>query len=253
MDCARSGPSLASPPDRTGRRGPAAFVRAFAVAWALAAVTAVRAEPMDEGLRAQLEDLAAREGLTVRGLERVAEASARELAGETLEDRIKWLLIGFNYMLLHDSEGNIAELRILGGQAADPTGPRRFTVATTRRDSHHLVDALLVGPTGAWRQRTLILDTGASTIVLPASMIASLGFRSADLADGWAETAGGRVEAKVARLESVTVGQAVARDVEVTFIEDKQIGGKALLGMSFLDRFQLSIDDASGYITLTAK
>lgn len=225
----------------------------MAWAWALATAPAAQAEAIEGGLRAQLEDLAAREGLTLRGLERVEAASARELAGESLEERLRWLLVGFNYMLLHDADGAVAELRILGAQTAEPTGPRRFSVPTARRGPHHLVDTVLVGPTGAWQQRSLILDTGASTIVLPASMIATLGFRAADLADGWVETAGGRVEAKVARLDSVTAGQAVARDVEVTFIEDAQLGGKALLGMSFLDRFQLSIDDAGGYITLTAK
>ncbi|MFQ5774552.1 MAG: TIGR02281 family clan AA aspartic protease [Kiloniellaceae bacterium] len=211
------------------------------------------AEVPEGGLQAQLRTLAEAEGVAVKGIERVGEASAREMEGGNLAARLKSLLFGYNYMLMHDSAGNIAEVRILGVERPAAAIPSRFAVPATRRGPHHEVDAVLVGPTGAWRQLPLILDTGASTIVLPASTIGRLGFRAADLEDGMAETAGGQVKAKVGRLASVTVGQAVVRDVAVLFIEDARIGGKALLGMSFLDHFRLTIDDAGQQIILTRK
>ncbi len=52
-------------------------------------------------------------------------------------------------------------------------------------------------------------------------------------------------------LTSVEFGQAVERDVAVTFIDDSRLRGTMLLGMSFLGRYRLTIDDADNRITLS--
>ena len=70
---------------------------------------------------------------------------------------------------------------------------------------------------------------------------------------GWAQTANGRVRAKTGTLHSVAVGNATARDVTVTFLEDKRLNGSRLLGMSFLQRFRMTIDDANSRIILTSE
>ena len=44
---------------------------------------------------------------------------------------------------------------------------------------------------GRRRKLSLVVDTGATTVVLPSSMIGPLGFAAEDLQDGWSETAGG--------------------------------------------------------------
>jgi aspartyl protease family protein len=84
-------------------------------------------------------------------------------------------------------------------------------------------------------------------------MIPQLGFGDTDLSDGWTETAGGRVKAKAGRLASVMVGHARAQDVVVTFIDDERIGDKALLGMSFLSHFRLTIEEPGDGIMLMAR
>jgi len=211
------------------------------------------AQGTGDGLKGQLRALAEAEGLEVRGLERLGDASARVDDGGKVADRLQSLLFGYNYMLIHESDGRIAGVRIMGVARARHATPRQIAVPVTRRGIHHEVDAVLVGPAGAWLRRRLIVDTGASTVVLPASALAPLGFRAADLAEGWSETAGGRVRARRGLLASVALGQAIVRDVAVTFIDDERIGGTALLGMSFLDRFRLTIDDAAGQILLSAK
>jgi aspartyl protease family protein len=123
-------------------------------------------------------------------------------------------------------------------------------VKTERRGRQHVVEAELVGPNGARHMVRLVVDTGASTVVLPSSMIAPLGFRVEKLEEDEAETANGTVDVKMGTLRSVRVGQAKVSDVSVGFIEDEQIGDQHLLGMSFLGRFRLTIDDKTDRVVL---
>lgn len=247
------------PAPRRGRPHPPKLWRGFA-AVLLAAVSGVtvgvptpRAQTDADSLRIQLGDLAYTEGIAISGLARVGDAAPREERGKTLYSRLRSLLLGYNYLLVHDSSGAIEAVRIMGVERARPVQPRRFYVPAMRRGDHHEIDAILTGPGGMWQALRLLLDTGASTIVLPASAIEPLGFAEEDLSDVAAATAGGEVPARTGRLASVTVGNAVAADVAVTFIDDERFQGPPLLGMSFLNQFDLAIDDAAGQIILTAK
>ncbi len=58
---------------------------------------------------------------------------------------------------------------------------------------------------------------------------------------------------KLGKLNSVQVGHAHVRDVAVGFIEDEKIGEQHLLGMSFLGRFRLTIDDEGNRIILSPR
>jgi len=95
-----------------------------------------------------------------------------------------------------------------------------------------------------------MVDTGASTVVLPASMIEALGFSTRDLSEKSVETVAGAVVAKLARLDAVQVGGATVEDVAVTFIPAAYLGDQKLLGMSFLDSFKVTIDDVNDEIVL---
>ncbi len=128
-----------------------------------------------------------------------------------------------------------------------------YTIRTTRRGAHHLVETVLVGPNGTGQTFSLILDTGASTIVLPSSMIEELGFKSNELKSGMANTANGQVPIRLGKLQQAQIGHAKAREVAVGFIADDKIGNKYLLGMSFLNRFRVTIDDDTNRLTLLAK
>ena len=207
------------------------------------------------GLQERLEALAAAKGFTVSGLERLAEAPAKFTAvppaGAPLSQRIRALLGGYNYVLLYDGEGRVTELRISG--LAPAAVPARGSVATTRLGPHHVVEAELVGPNGTKHRVPLVLDTGATTIVLPQSMIGPLGFEAGDLTDGWSRTAAGRVHIKQGWLEALKVGRMTEGRVAVSFIEDDKLGNQTLLGMSFLDRFRLTIDDQNDRIILMRK
>lgn len=205
-------------------------------------------------LRAQLDNLAAAEGIEVTGLDVLGSAPARRAATSgPLARRLQGLLEGYNFILYHDGAGRIAGVRILGRAVKNPPRINETTVAASRQGAHYLVDAVLIGPTGLWASRRMVVDTGATTVVLPVSAISALGLREADLSAGTAQTAGGEVPAQVGSLAAVRVGQAEVKDVQVTFIADEHLGQAALLGMSFLSHFRLTIDDAAQRIILTAK
>lgn len=210
-----------------------------------------------QGLQERLKTLAAAENFAVINLERLAgapaESTAAAPAGIPLSQHIKALLEGYNYVLMYDGEGRISELRISGPTATASAVPLRGTVSTTRHGPHHVVEAELVGPNGAGHRVSLVLDTGATTVVLPMSMIGRLGFETGDLTDGWSQTAAGRIRVKLGELQAIKLGRMAEDGVAVSFIEDDKLGNQPLLGMSFLARFRITIDDQNDRIILLRK
>ena len=226
------------------------------LAWTLPAWVTPAQAPAED-LRAQMLELATQEGFLVSGLDQIDEdAPARKLLAKDPARRISVLLSDYNYMLLHDRKGGVRELWILEPKPTTAAMVGRYAVGTTRRGRHHLVETALTGPNGRRQTMALTLDTGATTIVLPREMIELLGFQDKDLRDGWSRTVGGRVPVKLGRLKAVKVGHALAKDVAVAFLAGQPAApGEefALLGMSFLGRFRLTIEDAQNQIILMAK
>lgn len=180
----------------------------------------------DADLRSQVAALAERHGFVVKGLDQLADEPAKPVQGDLLK-QVERLLDRYDYILFHDAGGGIAELYIRNQKAAPP--PKRaeqYRIDTRRRGRHHLVSADLVGPGSESLRVSLIVDTGASTIVLPSSAMARLGFVRSDLKRGLALTANGRVSTWRGTLVSVGIGDAVAEDVAVTFIADSRLGGR---------------------------
>ncbi len=201
-------------------------------------------------LRAVLGALAAEHGIAVHGLETVDEQPAPAADGTPLR-RIEVLLADYSYMLVRKPGGGVETVMIMGRKTRFVPPPDDIDIETSRRGAHHIVIGVLTGPDGDQVTVPMIVDTGASTIVLPSSLIERLGFDADALEDGIMETANRRVPGKKAVLTSAEIGQAVERDVAVTFIDDSRLGGTMLLGMSFLGRFRLTIDDADNRITLS--
>jgi aspartyl protease family protein len=204
-------------------------------------------------LRNELEALARQHNFTISGINKLEDEAANLKNGEDLDERLKSLLSGYNYLLVHDATGEISDLCILGPHPSAAELERRVSVKTTRRGGRHLVEAILVGSGGARRIVPLLVDTGASTIVLPSSMMGELGFKPSELQDGKSRTAAGPVNVKLGQLHSVQVGHAHLRNVAVGFIEDDKIGEQHLLGMSFLGRFRLTIDDENSRVMLSPR
>jgi aspartyl protease family protein len=212
----------------------------------------VPAAARNDTLRQQLRALASEHRFRIDGLNRVGPEPARPSEGD-LVDGIPILLANYNYLITLGPRGKIESLTITSQK--DPNAKPRYdsAITTTRIGNHHQVEAVLVGPNEQPVTATLIVDTGASMLVLPKAMIAQLGFTAEQLQTAQAQTASDTVPVRVGVLKSVQVGGVSAADVQVGFIAGKRLNGLNLLGMSFLSRFKFSLDDESNELSLIQK
>jgi len=106
----------------------------------------------------------------------------------------------------------------------------------------------------AWVSRTvrarLLLDTGAEFTVLSTAAARRLAVNLGDAAIIPLRSASGVFFAPMIKVQSITVGDAVAYDVEV-IVHDATPGLDGLLGMSFLDNFLVTISTGNARLILT--
>ena len=94
-----------------------------------------------------------------------------------------------------------------------------------------------------------LVDTGASLIALPASLARNMGIDYKKGQQGFSSTAGGVVPVYRVSLDAVTIGAITLYRIEATVFENGL--DVALLGMSFLNRLQMTRDGAQ--MTLTKR
>lgn len=217
---------------------------------------------------AELEQLSAEFDFEVRGLEQTQGAMAHT-SDASLVERLHLLLEDFDHVIVQSPDRGVERVIILGEKAAyappplviegegletEPMSGETIVLATQRRGASHLVTLGLEGGSGeAVIQESMLIDTGADRVVLPVSLISALGLEQEELEQELVQTANGVVEAYIANLEAIRVGSKRLPDVEVAFIDDQRLGGTALLGMSLLGRFSMTIDDARNQLTLVVK
>src|SRR4029453_14400694 len=80
------------------------------------------------GLRNELEVLASQHSFTISGINKLKDETANRGSEESLHERLKSLLNGYNYLLVHDATGEISELRILGPHPSAEELERRVSV-----------------------------------------------------------------------------------------------------------------------------
>lgn len=95
-----------------------------------------------------------------------------------------------------------------------------------------------------------MIDTGATTVLIPVAEADRLGIDYRRGKQGYIQTANGAAPAYRVVLDSVTVGDITAYDVE-GLVSQSQGLDVALLGMSFLNRTEMRRDGA--YMTLTQR
>ncbi|HTO50396.1 MAG TPA: TIGR02281 family clan AA aspartic protease [Burkholderiales bacterium] len=131
--------------------------------------------------------------------------------------------------------------------AARPAAPREsVTIPADARGFFHVLAQVNGVPVRA------VVDTGASAIYLGRVQAATLGI---DLARGRRSeisTFRGPRTIRVVKLDRVQVGALVARDVDAWVVEEGDEGPpQPLLGMSFLQRFEVRV--GGGAMTLTER
>jgi clan AA aspartic protease (TIGR02281 family) len=217
----------------------------------------------------ELERLSTLHGFQVVGLEATGEAVGRA-DGEALFPRLRRLLENFDHVIVQSAQGGIERVIVLGEKVPFVPAPRvaaeagyedavprdasgEIVLDTQRRGTQHAVEVSLEGQGGERLRRSLLIDTGADYLVLPSATIAALGIAADELEEREMQTANGKLKARVGSIPAVWLaGQRIA-DVVAAFIDGDRLGNGGLLGMSVLARYTMTIDDAAGRLTLTAK
>ncbi len=99
-----------------------------------------------------------------------------------------------------------------------------------------------------------IVDTGASMVTIPSAAAAQLGIRT----DGDAPleeliTAGGRVMGRRVNLKSITIGGWTEYDIPGYILDLPDRSGLGLLGLNYLNRFQMDLNTQAGVLTLAPR
>jgi aspartyl protease family protein len=98
----------------------------------------------------------------------------------------------------------------------------------------------------------MVVDTGASLILLPHRMAVDSGVKLSDsdpsimlsIADG------SRISGRLTKLPSVRVGRFTATDVECAVLGPEATNAPALLGMSFLGKFKFELNAQTSQLSL---
>lgn len=204
------------------------------------------------GLKSQLELLAQEHGFELSGEAALSGVTAVQAPGD-IDARIHRMLSAFNHVVIRSAQGGIVRVLILGPIRRAPPPPDRIVVSTRRLGSHHAMTVTLIGADGTEVKRQLIVDTGSTFVVLPHSLIRSLGIDHADLSTRELQTVAGRVMAQVGNLYALRIGEREIRDVAAAFIADADLGENLLLGMSALNRFQVTFDDQRDQLILVLR
>ncbi|APE30494.1 peptidase aspartic, CHP02281 [Halomonas aestuarii] len=116
---------------------------------------------------------------------------------------------------------------------ASVTGAQGPVVLERNRSGHFVATGRING-----QPVEFLLDTGATYVAVSAELAERLGLERAGSA--WFNTANGRVKGALTTLDEVSLGGYEARDVRGS-ISPGLTGEAALLGMSFLGRFDIEI------------
>lgn len=216
------------------------------------------AEPAN--LKEQIQLLAKTQGINIKGLDRVQEEAVRPITGEP-DKQISKLLQDYDHILQRGPDQKIQRLIILGRKQVyvpppPPPPPPKQTakkpveIPTQREGTQHSVEAQVQGAEGQTEAVQLLIDTGASTVVLPNSMAPRLGLNLSTMEMREVQTAKGKAPAHLGRIAGLKLGEARFSDVKTAFIEDADLGGVRLLGMSVLGGMRITLDDQANRLIL---
>jgi aspartyl protease family protein len=180
-------------------------------------------------------------------------ARYRGQAGAMLRDAVTWVALGLALVTLYSYRDVLLPIagrlagEILPGSAMvveqSPGGPVEVKIRK-RLDGHFTVKAEVNGAA-----TTMIVDTGASTIVLNPEDAKKAGIDVSRLNFTVPViTANGRTVAAKVRLNTVAVGPLQREDVDALVAEPKALN-ESLLGMSFLGRLR-SYEFSGDFLTL---
>lgn len=207
------------------------------------------AENPDDFL-SQIESLQSQMNIHIAGLEKIDNDEKIRLRG-SLDQQLRQVLASYNHVISRNAEGQVDKVVIIGKKQNNDTG--RIVLPTRYEDGHFLVSVSVSGHGKFWETLDMIIDTGADLVVLPESMLAKLGLADDMLVTRKMQTANGKVDAKVGKLQEVRIAGEILNDVAAAFVDDHLLSNKSLLGMSALGRYRLVIDNKTQLVMLFKK
>jgi clan AA aspartic protease (TIGR02281 family) len=128
-----------------------------------------------------------------------------------------------------------------------PHAPQGIVAPLQRVGNAMVVQAMLNG----FVQAPLVVDTGAAFTVISTASARRLGLDLQQAAVIPMQSVSGPFLARLTKVRSISVGGATVDDVEVIVHDTSPGENVGLLGMSFLDSFQVTISAASNAMRLT--
>jgi clan AA aspartic protease (TIGR02281 family) len=130
---------------------------------------------------------------------------------------------------------------------ADDPISKHYIIPFRRAGSMMLVDVVV----DQFLKSRLLVDTGATFTVISTAMARQLALNLDNAALIPLQSASGVFLAPLTKVKSIAVGDAIAQDVEVVVHDIGQGTTGGLLGMSFLDNFQVTINTTVERMTLS--
>ena len=150
----------------------------------------------------------------------------------------------------HEIERRIDRLRSQGECTLERRGAGTVELNFDRKEEVILVDGLI----NREHPARFILDTGASSVVISTALASRAGIEdSGKLTPVFVQTAGGIVNAFPSRLSEIAIGDVTVADMPVLVCDTMGNDVDGLLGINFLRRFHVTLDHASGKITVRNK
>lgn len=158
--------------------------------------------------------------------------------GTPLARQLRHVLEGYAYILETRRDGSVVRLAIMGENGAKPVPSGRIELAMSGPKGDKRIQASLRGP-GGTVQLPMLVDTGASLVVLPKSLAEPLGLSLAGARSIKLRTANGDIEGQRLNLPAIKLGNTAVEKVDIAMVESETITDFGLLGMSLLSRYQI--------------
>ena len=139
-----------------------------------------------------------------------------------------FVLAGFFFQDLLDKQYNPNQAPLIG----EGEDGAQEVILERNRYGHYVADGLING-----QPVTFMLDTGATTVALPAELATKLGIQRGRAMQF--QTANGIARGFAARLDEVALGPIVLQDVQAGITSGMR-GNEVLLGMSFLKHIEFT-------------
>jgi aspartyl protease family protein len=139
---------------------------------------------------------------------------------------------------LFEIEGKKKTLRIGQHHRSESAAPRGNTISLAADARGHFVAAGTINETSQLR---MLVDTGASAVAIPEAEAQRMGLDYKKGATASISTANGVIPAWRVKLDSVKIGDVSTNNVDAVVMPGANLP-IALLGMSFLNRFEMNRD-----------